>query len=107
MQEVVKVQRKLLDADLGEDYEDEETWSLAQVTHECMNPVTTKKTLRVRFNDDHEQDFYEGSMHRTSRAPRLYRRLAATAALFNSPFPSSSLTQSTCTTRTYRSSDHR
>jgi hypothetical protein len=71
--EVVWVQRQLLDVNRVEDYDADKTWSFPVLIRECINPVTTKKTLTIRFEDGHEEDVCEGAVHRPGRAPRTHR----------------------------------
>jgi hypothetical protein len=45
--EIVRLQRNLLDTDRGEDFDEDDSWLLAQVIREYVNPITTKRTLIV------------------------------------------------------------
>jgi hypothetical protein len=54
--EVVRVQRLLLVDDTGQDIEQLETWSLAHVLWEYIDPAIKMKMLHLRYANDEEDD---------------------------------------------------
>ena len=61
---VVRMQRLLLQEEILDDNEDLETWILAHLIHEYINPMTKEKMLRLRYGNEEEEDVCQGGVHR-------------------------------------------
>jgi hypothetical protein len=72
-QEMVRVQRSLLQEHATEDNVDLEAWSVGHVVWDFVNRETLERTLRIRFASSEEQDICEGAVHRLTK--RIAQRL--------------------------------
>jgi hypothetical protein len=62
----------MVHAKRGEDFNEVETWFVAHVIRECINPINKESTLIVRYEDGHEEDVCAGAVHRPEKSPRIH-----------------------------------
>jgi hypothetical protein len=74
----------MVSADKDDECNELDTWCLAYVLLETVNPINKEKTLRVRYEDGEEQEVCAGTIHRPKRAARLHsRKFAKNANVVN------------------------
>jgi hypothetical protein len=85
--EVVRLQRSMLHEVAGDEGVVIDSWCLAHVLHECINPVSKEQTLTVRYEDGEVEDVCAGIVHCPEKALRAHTRHQPSTAAAASKAP--------------------